>query len=247
MTGLANMFSGISRLVCGTTKAFWGLGQDSLTVAGFALACLILAFSARPDLRVAGEGWLVGWLQGRQVGPVVEIAPVADLSASERATAIDPKELPPSQANLAQWISKKYRVAPEAVAALVAEAHVIGTRAKLEPTLILAIAAIESGFNPFSQSPNGAQGLMQVMTRVHADKFAGFGGNLAAFDPIANLRVGVKILQDCISRAGSIEGGLRFYVGASTIEDGGYADKVLAEQARLDQVARAPTRRAPLR
>jgi hypothetical protein len=244
MTGLANMFSGLNRLVSGTTKAFWGFGHDSLTVAGFALACLVLALSARPDLREAGEGWLMGWLQGRQAVPLVEIAAAADLGASERATAIDPKELPLGQANLAQWISKKYRVAPEAVAALVAEAHVIGTRVKVEPTLILAIAAVESGFNPFSQSPNGAQGLMQVMTRVHVDKFAGFGGTLAAFDPIANLRVGVKILQECISRAGSIEGGLRFYVGASSIEDGGYADKVLAEQARLDQVARLPARRA---
>ncbi len=246
MTGLANMLSGLNRLMTGTTRAFLGFGHDSLALAGLALVCAVVAVSARPELREAGEGWLMGWLQERQ-GAVVAVAAtipaIPEVTASERATAIDLKELPARQVNLAQWISKKYRVAPEAVAALVAEAHDIGSRAKLEPTLILAIAAIESGFNPFSQSPMGAQGLMQVMTRVHADKFAGFGGNLAAFDPIANLRVGVKILQECIARAGSIEGGLRFYVGASSIEDGGYADKVLAEQARLDQVARSPIKR----
>ena len=117
---------------------------------------------------------------------------------------------------------------------LVSEAFEIGAKAKLDPTLILAIMAIESGFNPFAQSPVGAQGLMQVMTKVHSDKYENFGGKLAAFDPVTNLRVGVKVLQECITRAGSVEGGLKFYVGAANMEnDGGYASKVMAEHARL--------------
>ena len=78
---------------------------------------------------------------------------------------------------------------------------------------------------------------MQVMTRVHSDKYQGFGGKLAAFDPLANLRVGSKVLMDCISRAGSVEGGLKLYVGAANLDDdGGYASKVLAEHGRLQQV-----------
>jgi soluble lytic murein transglycosylase-like protein len=44
---------------------------------------------------------------------------------------------------------------------------------------------------------------MQVMTGVHSDKYESFGGKLAAFDPVTNLRVGVKVLQECIARAGS--------------------------------------------
>ena len=52
------------------------------------------------------------------------------------------------------------------------------------------------------------------------------------------MRVGVKVLQDCIRMAGSIEGGLKYYVGAANMEtDGGYASKVLAEYARLQRVA----------
>jgi hypothetical protein len=98
--------------------------------------------------------------------------------------------------------------------------------------------AIESGFNPFAQSAVGAQGLMQVMTGVHSDKYDYFGGKLAAFDPVTNLRVGVKVLQECIRRAGSLEAGLKFYVGAANLEgDNGYADKVLAEHSRLKLVA----------
>jgi hypothetical protein len=46
------------------------------------------------------------------------------------------------------------------------------------------------------------------------------------------------VLQECIQRAGSVEAGLRFYVGAANLEgDGGYADKVLAEHGRLKLVA----------
>ena len=78
--------------------------------------------------------------------------------------------------------------------------------------------AVESSFNPFAQSPVGAQGLMQVMTKVHDDKYEAFGGSLAAFDPVTNLRVGVQVLKECIRRAGSLEAGLRFYVGAGNLE-----------------------------
>jgi hypothetical protein len=158
--------------------------------------------------------------------------------AIDRATATNPHNLPKSQAAVAFWLSKKYRVAPEPVSALVSEAYEIGGRTQLEPTLILAVMAVESGFNPFAQSPVGAQGLMQVMTKIHSAKYESFGGKLAAFDPVTNLRVGVKVLQECIARAGSLEAGLRAYVGAGNIEDdGGYAAKVMAEHGRLKLVS----------
>ncbi len=98
--------------------------------------------------------------------------------------------------------------------------------------------AIESSFNPFAQSPVGAQGLMQVMTRVHDDKYEAFGGTHAAFDPISNLRVGVQVLKECIARAGSLQDGLRYYVGAALLDsDGGYASRVMSEQSYLRRVA----------
>jgi hypothetical protein len=165
-----------------------------------------------------------------------------DLGAIDRATASNPQALPKRQADLAYWLSRKYRVAPEPLSAIVAEAYEIGQRSKLEPTLILAVMAIESGFNPFAQSPMGAQGLMQVITRVHSDKYDNFGGVFAAFDPLTNLRVGARVLEECISRAGSTEAGLKFYVGAANIEDdGGYVGKVLAEHGRLQAVAAGRT------
>ncbi|NUQ05348.1 MAG: ROK family protein [Anaerolineae bacterium] len=132
------------------------------------------------------------------------------------------------------WLARRYRVATEPVAALVSEAWAIGRRAGLEPTLILAVIAIESSFNPFAQSPVGAQGLMQVMTRVHDDKYGAFGGTHAAFDPITNLRVGVQVLKECIARAGSVAEGLRYYVGAAALaSDGGSNGWSLSSALRI--------------
>jgi soluble lytic murein transglycosylase-like protein len=229
-----------------TADGFFEIFHNGFAVIGLTAAILALVLLGRPDLRYAGETKLLSWLQvrhtvftiGSSTSQEEEEVAVADLDASDRATATDPADLPKQQAAVAFWLSKKYRVAPEPLSALVAEAYALGAKAKLEPTLILAIMAIESGFNPFAQSAVGAQGLMQVMTKVHSDKYEDFGGKLAAFDPITNLRVGVKVLQGCIAQAGSIEGGLKHYVGAANMaSDGGYAGKVVAEYARLYQVA----------
>jgi hypothetical protein len=210
------------------------IGLVLVGVAGFALS--------HGDLRQAAEAQALGWLQARQEAraepaPVVVEEP-AEPEAVARATATDPKELNRQQAAVATWLSRRYRVAPEPISRLVQEAWSVGQRANLDPTLILAIMAVESSFNPFAQSPVGAQGLMQVMTKVHDDKYGPFGGVFAAFDPVTNLRVGVQVLKECISRAGSLEAGLRFYVGAANqADDGGYASKVLSEQSHLRSVA----------
>ena len=211
-------------------QGFFEITHNGFALLGLGLVFAIITITARPDLRQAGEAQLITWLQERQEIAIGYTEP----DAIDRATAAEPKDLPKQQAALAFWLARKYGVAPEPLSVLVAEAFEIGAKAKLDPTLILAIMAIESGFNPFAQSPVGAQGLMQVMTKVHSDKYENFGGKLAAFDPVTNLRVGVKVLQECITRAGSVEGGLKFYVGAGNLEnDGGYASKVMAEHARL--------------
>ena len=251
--GLQKISHSLRTVARDTTSGFVEITQNGFALLGVAFAIVCFILLARPDLRQSGEQELLGWLQVRHnvfaaVEPTNADAEIAapDLDASDRATATDPADLPKQQAAVAFWLSKKYRVAPEPISALVAEAYAIGTKAKLDPTLILAIMAIESGFNPFAQSTVGAQGLMQVMTKIHSDKYEDFGGKLAAFDPLTNLRVGVKVLQECISRAGSVEGGLKHYVGAANmVGDGGYAAKVIAEYSRLHQVATG--RPAPLR
>jgi hypothetical protein len=229
------------------------VSHNTLALVGLVLAAVLLFAAGRADVRHEAEVWTLGWLQARQEARELPAQP-ADLLAAAlsepdaiaRATASDPKELSRQQAAVAQWLAHRYRVAPEPVSRLVQEAWSVGHKANLDPTLILAIMAIESSFNPFAQSAVGAQGLMQVMTKLHNDKYEAFGGNHAAFDPVTNLRVGVQVLKECIARAGSLEAGLRFYVGAANLnEDGGYAVKVLSEQNSLRLVANGksvPTR-----
>ncbi|WP_219216687.1 lytic transglycosylase domain-containing protein [Variovorax boronicumulans] len=218
---------------------FFEITHNGFALLGLATVFVVLALMARPDLRESGEVHLMSWLESRKPAPE---ATALEPNAIERTTAASPKDLPKQQAAVAFWLSKKYRVAAEPLSVLVAEAYQLGQRTKLDPTLILAIMAVESSFNPFAQSQVGAQGLMQVMTRVHVDKYESAGGTLTAFDPVTNMRVGVKVLQECIARAGSLEAGLRYYVGAANLDDdGGYTSKVLAEHERLRLVAAGRT------
>ncbi len=186
------------------------VSHNALAMLGLVAVAVALFLFHRPEVRHELEGRALSWLV----------------------------ELNRQQAAVAYWIARRYNVAPEPISRLVQEAWSVGQRMGVEPTLVLAVMAVESGFNPFAQSHVGAQGLMQVMTGVHHDKYAIFGGKNAAFDPVTNLRVGVQVLKDCIRRAGSLEGGLKYYVGAANLaDDRGYGAKVLAEQTYLRQVA----------
>ncbi len=220
--------------------------HNTLALLGMLLAALAIFAAGRADMRHEAEVKALDWLQTRLQARTPPIAVVVATPAKADATepvaaapapAFDMKQLSRPQTAVAQWLARRYRVAPEPVGALVKEAWQAGSRSGLDPTLILAIMAVESSFNPFAQSAVGAQGLMQVMTSVHNAKYDAFGGKHAAFDPVTNLRVGVEVLKECISRAGSLEAGLRYYVGAGNqAEDGGYAGKVLSEQNSLRQV-----------
>lgn len=142
------------------------------------------------------------------------------------------------QQRVTNWISKRYRVANDAIDMLVSAAYLTAKETKLDPLLILSVIAIESRFNPFSESPVGAQGLMQVMSKVHHEKFSDMGGIKAALNPVANIKVGAMILKDYVVSSGSVEAGLKRYVGAADNEtDGGYGSLVLAEYRRLKDVA----------
>ena len=219
------------------------VSHNTLALLGLAVVGGLIFMGGTEDVRDRVESFALGWLQERleqraeQDGNL--LAALAEPQASKRATALEPERLSREQAAVANWLARRYRVALEPVSRLVQESWALGARGKLEPTLILAVVAVESSFNPFAQSTMGAQGLMQVMKRIHDDKYLAFGGAHAAFDPVANLRVGVQVLRDCVARNGGLEEGLRCYVGVTHPEgdDNGYSQKVLAEHRALQQVA----------
>lgn len=169
---------------------------------------------------------------------VPSIAPLADripLSQIDpQATDMKLLSALEDQLRVADFMASKYRTDPFKVRDYIAQTMQVAREVNLDPVLLIAVMAIESNFNPNAQSPAGAQGLMQVMTRVHLNKFAPYGGASAAFKPEANIRVGAYILKYYIAQAGSLNGGLRYYVGGPAVSaDGGYVGKVLRERELL--------------
>ena len=139
-----------------------------------------------------------------------------------------------NQRAIADFYEKKYSLDRAKIEEYVSNTVLIAKEVNIDPVLLLAVISIESNFNPNTKSHAGAEGLMQVMTSVHRDKYAIFGGTSDAAKPEVNIRVGAYILKYLIATAGSLRNGLKFYVGAANADnDGGYTDKVMAERNRL--------------
>jgi soluble lytic murein transglycosylase-like protein len=173
--------------------------------------------------------------------PPAQAADTVPAAMSTTALSADDRRMIGTQRQqklVTNWLAKRYHVAGDAANMLVSAAYINAKDIKLDPLLILAVMAIESSFNPFAESPVGAQGLMQVMSKIHQEKFDDLGGVKAALNPVANIKVGSLILKEYVTRGGSIEAGLKTYVGAAGYEsDGGYGAKVMSEYYRLKEVA----------
>ncbi|HJW50445.1 MAG TPA: lytic transglycosylase domain-containing protein [Burkholderiaceae bacterium] len=200
-----------------------------VTFAGCTTLLVAAILFANDDVRAALKSLLPS--QATQVATTEEAAAPVEAAASTPTASAGND---PRQKHIVQYLARRYRVAEEASRMLVSSAYQIGKEYKLDPLLILSVVAIESSLNPYAESAMGAQGLMQVMTRIHAGRFEAHGGQLAALDPIANMKVGSAILSDMIARGGSVERGLQLYVGAGNqADDGGYSARVLGERSRI--------------
>jgi soluble lytic murein transglycosylase-like protein len=73
----------------------------------------------------------------------------------------------------------------------------IALRRGLPPELVLAVVAVESGFQPDAVSRKGAQGLMQLMPGT-----ASALGVRDAFDPVQNVDGGTRYLSSLLSLYG---------------------------------------------
>jgi soluble lytic murein transglycosylase-like protein len=229
----------LATLIFDVREGFVEITRHSLAVIGLAVVATALTFAARPGLQQSASETLMGWLQLRQTHQVqAQETPVA-LTAAERSTATTTQELNSEQLAVTHWLSRKYKISPEPLAALVSEAWSLGERSQISPTLILAIMAIESRFNPFASGSQGGMGLMQIEPDAHSSALSPFGGRLAAFDPLTNLRIGTRHLQALIQNASSLEDALQLYARDSgQTQDSLYVDKVLTEQKLLDNAGK---------
>jgi soluble lytic murein transglycosylase-like protein len=193
-----------------------------LTLAGFVTAAILVAgaFPVRMPQAPAAAGAL-----GTAQAPSHATPLKVPIGASEAASRID---------QLAAVVARRYKVAEGAAGAVVRTAFREAGRQGLDPLLILAVIAVESRFNPFAASEQGALGLMQVVPRFHKDKMPDEGAP-AMLEPEANIVLGTRILKDSIRRGGSDEAGLQLYNGAFDDETRAYANRVLTERRRIEQ------------
>lgn len=112
----------------------------------------------------------------------------------------------------------------------------------VEPELALAVARVESNFNPRALSHAGARGVMQIMPATARSEYG--VPKYELYDPNTNIRIGVRYLKQLLNRYDDNEElALSHYNGGSKVrrDDGSlavipytrdYVDKVLAQKAR---------------
>ena len=185
----------------------------------------------------------------------LQVKSISHLADRIPSSKIDPQALDSNlmgslqnQRAVADFFEKKYSLDRSKIEEYVSNTILIAKEVNIDPVLLLAVISVESNFNPNTKSHAGAEGLMQVMTSVHREKYALYGGTQEAVKPEVNIRVGAYILKYLIATAGSLRNGLKFYVGAANAEDdGGYTDKVMAERNRLISLCQTrPTNRLTL-
>ncbi|WP_443744400.1 transglycosylase SLT domain-containing protein [Sutterella sp.] len=221
-----------SRLGC-----FWPTGFAALWAVAAAFWLHLEGFTAAPDAFANTPG-VVESSEAVAAAVEAEEEKAAELvSAWEKNHPQGGETLDPigaSGGQVAEYIARSYRISREDARQYTAWAVEIGQGFDVDPLLILAVAATESSFDPKAKSGAGAEGLMQVMTRVHTDKFKAFGGEKAALEPYPNMVVGTSILSRLIVRTGSVAKALKWYYGAANDKtDGGYAAKVFKERSRM--------------
>jgi hypothetical protein len=219
-------------------RSFALAARATLEVIGFLSVLIVAALALSPGLRsTVGELGADLWAYFGDAS-TDGVGEDADAVAVSEQRVERPPVLGPAANNVVNYLAHRYHVAEGAVRMVVGAAQTAGKERQIDPLLILSVVAVESSLNPFAQSPVGATGLMQVMPGLHSAKFLNQDASRGALDPVANIRVGSEILGDLIRRGGSVERGLQLYVGAGNAgDDGGYANRVLVELARLRMAA----------
>ena len=227
--GLRDFATAVVLAACLTTGVLWALLL--LNPARPAASSTAIESGGAEPQKLGGQG---GWLRK----PAVRESLAATPEQSPQTDSRQPDERALVQRRLVASIVERHRVDAEHASSVVAIAYRIAEEVRLDPLLLLAVISAESSFDPLAQNRSGAQGLMQIRTHLHAERFEPFGGKEAAFDPQANIRVGADLLRGHLVREGSIEAALKAYVGAARRpHDSGYGARVLRMRESLREVA----------
>jgi soluble lytic murein transglycosylase-like protein len=139
---------------------------------------------------------------------------------------------------LARDIARRFHLGRSAAVSITSAAFTAAKDRGIDPTLVLAVAAVESRFKPGAVNPaTGATGLMQVVPKWHQDKVLDAGGESSLLLIAPNLDVGAAILAEYVDAdAGNITGALGRYLGKAGASR--YVGQVQHEMEHLSRVLR---------
>lgn len=147
--------------------------------------------------------------------------------------------------DVTDYVLRGYRRGRETTVKIVESAFREGKDWNINPLMILAVAAVESGFNPRARSKANARGVMQVHMPAHGKKFTEDGCRVSAYDIDLNIKIGTEIFKKYIVEAGGVKEALKWYVGARFLRtDDGYGSRVFVEFSRLELAAKGEVREA---
>jgi soluble lytic murein transglycosylase-like protein len=148
-------------------------------------------------------------------------------------------DLAPGIKALSRDIARRFHLAEGAAVGITRAAFTAAQARGIDPTLVLAIAAVESKFKPGAVNPaTGAKGLMQIMPRWHHDKILDVGGEPSLMLIAPNIAVGAAIMAEYLdAEDGDIQDALGHYLGTAGAER--YVRRVNVEMAHLTRVMKA--------
>lgn len=152
--------------------------------------------------------------------------PAASAGGEGGARAVDGPAIADHLASLNPSLSERQQQRIAAAVLRCSERH------GLDPSLVVAVIAAESGARPWVRSGKGAVGLMQVMPHMH--RKLSLAGGLTSIE--TNVDAGCAILADNIRRLGEERGILAYFWG-SDIRGAAYLERVeAARRAFRDQI-----------
>jgi soluble lytic murein transglycosylase-like protein len=148
-------------------------------------------------------------------------------------------DMAPGVKALSRDIARRFHLAEGAAVGITRAAFTAAQASGIDPTLVLAIAAVESKFKPGAVNPaTGAKGLMQIMPRWHQDKIHGIGGEPSLMLIAPNISVGAAIMAEYLdAEDGDIQDALGHYLGTAGADT--YVRRVNVEMAHLTRVMKA--------
>lgn len=136
-------------------------------------------------------------------------------------------------------IAERFHLTEKTAFAITREAYRAAMSNDVEPTLVLAVMAVESSYRSGAiNKRSGAKGLMQVLPKWHEKKVRGVGGEHRLIMIGPNIRVGTAILAEYLDIENRrLMSALRRYCGSAVADT--YVRRVQEQMRHLSRVAKS--------